>query len=365
MNDLQGSITALLKQNGAVSERFSYDAWGRRRNPANWNDYNVKAPRLISRGYTGHEHLDGFGLINMNGRMYDPVIGRVLSPDKVVQAPGYTQSFNRYSYCMNNPLRYNDPSGWYIADGTSFGRDIIDLRGMTYYDYGLGNPGNYYSGRGANTTIGPQGYRYVGGGVYLDIATVHQVDFSTVYDNSIAPYAYSDPALLAKWREDYHKQKAYEDKQALAAARNIGYGISFIDPVGATDEITQKRMDLANSAYKYWKSDGWKNCSQFVYDMLKENGMEPANKLLLAGVWADLSIDKPGWRILTSDETPSKGDIIAAAYSFPGGATGHMGIMINSLMMIYAGGASGKVDISRVKQMPDYLNWVYYRYIGK
>jgi RHS repeat-associated protein len=117
MNDRQGSITALLKQNGAVSERYSYDAWGRRRNPANWNDYNVPAPTLINRGYTGHEHLDGFGLINMNGRMYDPVIGRVLSPDKVVQAPGYTQSYNRYSYCMNNPLRYTDPSGWYtLAD---------------------------------------------------------------------------------------------------------------------------------------------------------------------------------------------------------------------------------------------------------
>ena len=50
----------------------------------------------------------------MNGRMYDPVIGRVLSPDKVVQAPGYTQSYNRYSYCMNNPLKYMDPNGWYV-----------------------------------------------------------------------------------------------------------------------------------------------------------------------------------------------------------------------------------------------------------
>ena len=53
-------------------------------------------------------------LQTMNGRMYDPVIGRVLSPDKVIQAPGYTQSYNRYSYCMNNPLRYTDPSGWQL-----------------------------------------------------------------------------------------------------------------------------------------------------------------------------------------------------------------------------------------------------------
>ena len=88
--DRQGSIVALVNQIGTVSERYSYDAWGRRRNPANWADYNVPVPRLISRGYTGHEHLDGFGLINMNGRMYDPVIGRILSPDNFVQDPTNT-----------------------------------------------------------------------------------------------------------------------------------------------------------------------------------------------------------------------------------------------------------------------------------
>jgi hypothetical protein len=122
----------------------------------------------------------------MNGRMYDPVIGRVLSPDIVIQNPGNTQSYNRYSYCMNNPLRYTDPSGWYMATGTSFGRDIIELRGTTFYDYGVGSPGNFYSGGGSNTSIGPQGYRYVGGGAYMDVATGEGVDFGTVYDNSLA-----------------------------------------------------------------------------------------------------------------------------------------------------------------------------------
>jgi RHS repeat-associated protein len=134
--------------------------------------------------------LDGFGLINMNGRMYDPVIGRVLSPDIAVQAPGYTQSYNRYSYCMNNPLRYTDPSGWYVADGTSFGRDINTMiyeNGATFYSFGIGSPGNYFSGTGvANTSIGAQGYRYVGGGVYMDVATGNGLDFGTVYDNSLA-----------------------------------------------------------------------------------------------------------------------------------------------------------------------------------
>jgi len=56
--------------------------------------------------------LDEFGLINMNGRCYDPVVGRFLSPDIIVQNPNNTQCYNRYSYAINNPLKYSDPSGW-------------------------------------------------------------------------------------------------------------------------------------------------------------------------------------------------------------------------------------------------------------
>lgn len=41
-----------------------------------------------------------FGLINMNARLYDPLLGRFLCPDPYVQIPDFMQSFNRYSYCM-------------------------------------------------------------------------------------------------------------------------------------------------------------------------------------------------------------------------------------------------------------------------
>ncbi len=47
----------------------------------------------------------------MNGRVCDPVLARFLSPENYVQAPDFTQSFNRYSYCLNNPLKYTDPTG--------------------------------------------------------------------------------------------------------------------------------------------------------------------------------------------------------------------------------------------------------------
>ena len=66
---------------------------------------------VAGHGYTGHEHLPGWGLINMNARLYDPALCRFLSPDPVLQDPLSTQNFNRYSYCLNNPLKYTDESG--------------------------------------------------------------------------------------------------------------------------------------------------------------------------------------------------------------------------------------------------------------
>jgi len=50
----------------------------------------------------------------MNARLYDAALGRFLSPDPYVQAPDFSQNFNRYSYCVNNPLRYSDPNGEFI-----------------------------------------------------------------------------------------------------------------------------------------------------------------------------------------------------------------------------------------------------------
>ena len=112
LRDHLGSIIAIVDQDGNVQQQLSYDAWGRRRDPTTWN-YNANLPTpLTSKGFTGHDHLDNFKLINMGGRMYDPVIGRFLNPDIIVQFPENPQSYNRYSYALNNPLKFTDPSGW-------------------------------------------------------------------------------------------------------------------------------------------------------------------------------------------------------------------------------------------------------------
>ena len=121
--DYQGSIIAAYNSNGTLYKRFAYDPWGRRRNGSNWTNYQTDTETLITRGYCGHEHLDDFGTINMNGRIYDPRLGRFLSPDPYVQAMNNSQNYNRYSYCLNNPLKYTDPSGefWHIIIGAVVG----------------------------------------------------------------------------------------------------------------------------------------------------------------------------------------------------------------------------------------------------
>ena len=113
--DHLGSITSLVRESDGQKFEMSFDAWGNRRDPATWVNYTTTLPDfIIDRGFTGHEHYDEFGLINMNGRVYDPVIARFLSPDSYIQAPGLAQNYNGYIYCLNNPLRYTDPDGDFV-----------------------------------------------------------------------------------------------------------------------------------------------------------------------------------------------------------------------------------------------------------
>jgi RHS repeat-associated protein len=101
--DNLGSILSVVDENGNQVFSAEYDAWGKQ-------TVSVNTIGLI-RGYGGHEMLNEFNLINMNGRVYDPVLGRFLSPDKYVQEGDNSQNYNSYSYCLNNPLKYADPSG--------------------------------------------------------------------------------------------------------------------------------------------------------------------------------------------------------------------------------------------------------------
>ena len=104
--DRLGSYTHVTNSGKQVIRALHFDPWGNVKSDADWTAFdtttlsgNLAGTSRFDRGFTGHEHYA------------DPVIARFFSPDNFVQAPSFTQSYNRYSYCLNNPLQYVDPSG--------------------------------------------------------------------------------------------------------------------------------------------------------------------------------------------------------------------------------------------------------------
>lgn len=115
--DHLGSVQVVTSDTGAVLQRLSYDAHGLRRF-TNGVDADVgEISARTTRGFTGHEMLDAVGLVHMNARLYDPLFGRFLSADSVLQHPFTTQGQNRYAYTDNHPLSATDPSGhgWFSS----------------------------------------------------------------------------------------------------------------------------------------------------------------------------------------------------------------------------------------------------------
>lgn len=115
----QNSLVATTDHSGAVTARYAYDPFGKRRqNDGNYDlsgslvvDWRSDTNAGTARGFTGHEQLNDIGLINMNGRIYDDLVGVFLQGDPVLQDRFNTQNYSAYSYVYNNPLNASDPSG--------------------------------------------------------------------------------------------------------------------------------------------------------------------------------------------------------------------------------------------------------------
>lgn len=120
--DYLESATSITDEAGQIVNRMNFGAYGERRSSITWydtlswastGDHDILSSLRSDthKGFTGHEMLDGVGLVHMNGRVYDPGIGRFLSVDPAFSFPTNTQSLNAYSYAMNNPFSFTDPTG--------------------------------------------------------------------------------------------------------------------------------------------------------------------------------------------------------------------------------------------------------------
>lgn len=246
LKDNLGSWTTITDDCGNVEQQLSYDAWGSLRDPNTWSGNFTGVP-LFDRGFTGHEHLTSFGLINMNGRMYDPKMSSFLSADRYVSNPLTTQGFNRYAYCLNNPLRYTDPSGWLpggapdgplrrvvIGGETTFILPEVVVLGdnpslanyNTYEEFWYtpnmtgGGRNSQWSNADKNTSIGPKGGAR--GGNHGGGHTITNQDLL----NNLAPVISIEGIVIGykqqqwqnpktKMQKAINQKKAYEIQKAL------------------------------------------------------------------------------------------------------------------------------------------------------
>jgi len=191
LTDHLRSLTAVINAETDSVTRYSYSAWGNPRDPQDWTQ-SYEGELFAGRGYTGHEHLQAFDLINMNGRVYDPVLARFLSPDPFVQFPGIADGWNRYGYVMNNPMKFTDPSGYEATVGSLFdekhknnkypGGSFL-YRGY-YYVWDYKKQG--YTIWGNSFGDGPVGFAPGGGSGYTNY------DFTNIIASNFTGYNWND-----------------------------------------------------------------------------------------------------------------------------------------------------------------------------
>jgi RHS repeat-associated protein len=272
LKDHLGSWTTITDANGNIIREQSFDAWGIMRDPYTWTGNTVLLP-MFDRGYTGHEHLNAFGLINMNGRMYDPIMSSFLSVDNYVQAPDFSQSFNRYAYCLNNPLRYVDPEGEeFITAAIIIGGVIIGA----YTGGALANGGNYNITQwnwDMGTAIGVIGGGIAGGlsaGAGFAVAgagfafcnTTAIAASSLVYSTGmyatgqLAGFDYDISMSIGVASYNFTKGEfGYLFKEGNSVWDNIGYGLGAL--TNASDIYRFATWDVLTKQQRYDKLERW------------------------------------------------------------------------------------------------------------
>ncbi|MCR5696877.1 MAG: RHS repeat-associated core domain-containing protein [Marinilabiliaceae bacterium] len=190
-----------------------------------------------------------FGLIDMNGRFYDPQLGRFLSPDPYVQDMTNPQNFNRYSYCLNNPLKYTDPSGMQL---------VIDNGAMPYNEFNDGIRKHaptvpIHTRRGSNGGYGYGSYGYSSYGYNASAASYGingTYNFLNSLEGSRSGYVFYDPSKIYDYISSGMSFKDWMNEQIKKA--NVFYMEDLICLLPEVTAIAHDRASQKRAAQEIW-----------------------------------------------------------------------------------------------------------------
>ncbi|MBO4805317.1 MAG: hypothetical protein J5554_04685, partial [Paludibacteraceae bacterium] len=237
--DRQGSLMATMHTASGKVERYSYDPFGKRRSADNWLQ-DVRTEPRFSRGYCMHEHVPEMDMIDMNGRLYDPVLCQFLSPDPYIQYPDNWQNYNRYGYCLQNPMLYTDPSGEFLwipviigaIVGTYMGGTLANGGKMnpTKWDYSAGRTWGYMLGgslvgaaSGAACTFFASSEIPFGATIGIAVGSFVNSVGTTIYTGG--QYQSASISFGACSYDLLNNEFGYIGKDGNSTMENIGYGL--------------------------------------------------------------------------------------------------------------------------------------------
>ncbi|XLS30521.1 FG-GAP-like repeat-containing protein [Flavobacteriaceae bacterium M23B6Z8] len=236
--DYLGSIISITDKNGAFKEKRHFDAWGNIVKLTNGAGTAISNFSIIDRGYTGHEHLQGVGLIHMNGRIYDAVLHRFLMPDDNLQNPFNSQNYNRYAYALNNPLIFTDPTGEFLWVAFAVGALIGAIAGAAGYIASAIKTGNWSWGQFGLSILGGALIGGISGGIAASVTTVTTTAIlNAAAEAFIAGFLPSFDVSVGNWSFSISPSVAFgTGKGAIGIAGGVGYsdGKRWSFSVGAT-----------------------------------------------------------------------------------------------------------------------------------
>lgn len=260
LRDYQGSIVAIYDDQANVLEKRMFDAWGNVIKILDGAGNSLSQLAVLDRGYTGHEHIQSVGLINMNGRLYDPLLHRFIQPDNNIQDPFNPQNYNRYGYVLNNPLKYTDPSGEFWGEF---------LAGLVYAYFGgvSANNGDFNpTNWDYSSTETWTGMLFAAASAEASIAATNYIngDFSQG-KNGISPYVV-DAVIFTEGITSNFRQGVYDrvddmvyffQEQALSSDYWRNTLTPYLMPIprlmpGEYDQIIENISNIPNMSANEW-----------------------------------------------------------------------------------------------------------------